>query len=152
MNTTDWLVIVGGAAMIGWVNWYFFFAPRSAVTAFGTDSATDSAAVLPADGTAALASSTESNTATPATTAVTITVKGGYDPAAIRVRAGQPVRLVFDRQETSGCSEEVVFPDFNIKKFLPAFQKTTIELTPPRAGRYGFTCGMSMLHGSLIAE
>jgi plastocyanin domain-containing protein len=87
-----------------------------------------------------------------ASTEVIITVKGGYDPAIVRVKAGQPIRLVFDRQETSSCSEEVVFPDFGVKKFLPAFQKTSVEVTAPKPGKYGFTCGMSMLHGSLIAE
>ena len=83
---------------------------------------------------------------------VTITVKGGYTPAVVRVKAGQPVRLIFDRQERSGCSEEIVFPDFGIKKFLPAFQTTTVEVTPPTPGTYEFTCGMSMLHGRLIAD
>jgi plastocyanin domain-containing protein len=83
---------------------------------------------------------------------VTITVKGGYTPAVVRVKAGQPVRLVFDRQERSGCSEEIVFPDFGIKKFLPAFQTTTVEVTPPAPGTYEFTCGMSMLRGRLIAD
>ena len=82
----------------------------------------------------------------------TIVVKGGYTPATVRVRAGQPARLVFDRQETSGCSEEVVFPDFGLRKFLPAHQQTTIVVTPPAPGTYEFTCGMSMLHGRLIAE
>jgi plastocyanin domain-containing protein len=62
------------------------------------------------------------------------------------------VRLVFDRQETSGCSEEVVFPDFGIRKFLPAHRQTTIEITPERAGSYEFTCGMSMLRGRLTVE
>jgi plastocyanin domain-containing protein len=79
-------------------------------------------------------------------------VRGGYSPSAIRVRAGEPVRLVFDRQETSSCSEEIVFPDFGIRRFLPAGEKTTIEITPPSAGRYEFMCGMSMLHGVVIAE
>ena len=90
--------------------------------------------------------------ATSASDEVTITVKGGYDPAVIRVKAGAPIRLVFDRQESAGCSEEIVFPDFGVRKFLPPFQKTTVQITPPSKGRYGFTCGMSMLHGSLIAE
>lgn len=142
MHATDWLVIAGGTAVIVWVNWYFFLAQRSAVMAFA----------------AATAASGEGGdnggirTEVSGTPEVTITVKGGYDPSAIRIKAGQPVRLVFDRQETSGCSEEVVFPDFGIRKFLPAFQKTTVEVTPPKPGKYGFTCGMSMLHGSLIAE
>ena len=28
MSGTAWLVIAGGIAAIGWVNWYFFFASR----------------------------------------------------------------------------------------------------------------------------
>ncbi|MEO7102336.1 MAG: cupredoxin domain-containing protein [Gemmatimonadaceae bacterium] len=126
MTTTDWIVVAAGAALIGWVYWYFFVAPRVAVS-------------MPAPDMVGMPE-------------ITITVKGGYEPAQIRVKSGQPVRLTFDRQETSSCSEEIVFPDFGVKKFLPAFEKTTIELTPPRPGKYGFMCGMSMLHGSLIAE
>ncbi len=136
MNATDWLVAIGGAAVIVWVNWYFFLAQRTAVSA----------------ATSKTAGTVGGSAGTSSVPEVSITVKGGYEPAVIRVRAGEPVRLIFDRQETSGCSEEVVFPDFNMRRFLPAFQKTTVEVTPPRAGRYGFTCGMSMLHGSLIAE
>jgi plastocyanin domain-containing protein len=70
----------------------------------------------------------------------------------VRVAAGRPVRLVFDRQETATCSEELVFPAFGLRKFLPAFQTTTLEVTPPSPGTYEFTCGMGMLHGRLVAE
>ena len=81
-----------------------------------------------------------------------MTVHGGYDPSVVRVRRGELVRLVFDRQETSSCSEEIVLPEFGIKRYLPAFEKTTIELTPERAGSFDFMCGMSMLHGKLVVE
>lgn len=123
----DLLVIVAGLAGIAWVNWYFFFAERSAARAAPTDGAGGRQEV-------------------------TITVRGGYSPAVIRTAAGQPVRLVFDRQETASCSEEVVFPDFGVKRFLPANEKTVVEITPPAAGTYEFTCGMGMLHGRVIAE
>jgi plastocyanin domain-containing protein len=73
-------------------------------------------------------------------------------PSGIRVKKGRPVRLVFDRRETSSCSEEIVFPDFGVRKFLPAFEKTAVEFTPEEAGTYDFTCGMSMLHGKLTVE
>jgi plastocyanin domain-containing protein len=79
-------------------------------------------------------------------------VHGGYDPPRLRLRANRPIRLVFDRRETGGCSEEVVFPALELRRFLPPFQKTTVELEPPPAGRYEFTCGMSMLHGRLEVE
>ena len=121
----DWLVMLGGLGAILWINWYFFLAERRAAVAAPSAGGVQEVAVV---------------------------VRGGYDPAAIRVKAGRPVRLLFDRQETSGCSEEVVIPDFGIRKFLPAFQKTAIELTPEKAGVFDFTCGMSMLHGRLIVE
>lgn len=125
MTIADWGVIGAGLAAVAWVNWYFFLARRPAATArAGAGGAQE----------------------------VSIRVQGGYEPAEVRIAAGRPVRLVFDRQETSGCSEEVVIPDFGVRKFLPAFQKTTIELKPARPGSYEFTCGMGMLHGRLIAE
>jgi plastocyanin domain-containing protein len=121
----DWLVIAAGLTASLWVVWYFFLAERGAATAAASSGGVQEVAV---------------------------TVRGGYDPATIRVKAGAPVRLVFDRQETSGCSEEIVFGDFGIRRFLPAHQKTTIELTPAQPGTYEFTCGMSMLRGKLVAE
>jgi plastocyanin domain-containing protein len=127
MSATAWLVIAAGLGAIAWVNWYFFVAPRRAAPAL----ARAGAAGVPE---------------------VRITVRGGYDPATVRVRAGSPVRLIFDRRETSGCSEEVVFPAFGIRRFLPADTPTTIEITPPAPGRYEFMCGMSMLHGAVVAE
>ena len=127
LDTTDWIVIAAGLTAIGWVNWYFFAA----------------------HGRAAIAAAS----ATPGgPQEVTVTVLGGYSPATIRARAGAPLRIVFDRQETGGCSEEVVFPDFGVRSFLPPFARTTVEVTPPRPGSYGFTCGMSMLRGTVVAE
>lgn len=131
MTGIEWLVVTGALAGIAWVNWYFFVAGRSSPTA---------AAVAVAGATDGAAAET------------TIIVDGGYSPNTVRVKAGQPVRLVFDRRDTSSCSEEIVFPDFGIRKFLPTGRKTTIEVTPPAAGRYEFMCGMSMLRGALIAE
>ena len=137
MTTTDWLVILAGAAAAAGVSWYFFLAERRAVSAIAIGAA-------PVAGSAENAAAGEQS--------VTITVHGGYEPSTIRVQAGAPVRLTFDRQETSSCSEEIVFPDFGRRKFLPAYQRTTLVVTPPKPGTYEFTCGMSMLHGRLIAE
>jgi plastocyanin domain-containing protein len=125
MSGDQLLVAAAGLAAIAWINWYFFFANRRSAVAAGA-----------ADGRQE----------------VTVTVRGGYEPGAIRVRRGTPVRLVFDRQEASGCSEEVVFPSFGIKKYLPAHEKTAVELTPNAAGTYEFTCGMGMLRGTLIVQ
>ena len=83
---------------------------------------------------------------------VNVRVKGAYSPSVIVVKRGAPVRLNFFRDETSSCSEEVVFGDFGIARKLPAFQTTAIDLTPDKAGEFTFTCGMNMLRGKLIVE
>lgn len=139
LSTSEWLVLTAGVAAIVWVNWYFFLAGRAHV-------------VVATAPTAAAPTAAGSEMAAPLPTQVVITVDGGYSPSQLRVKAGQPLRVVFDRKDTSSCSEEVVFPDFGIRKFLPTGQQTTIEITPPRAGRYEFMCGMSMLRGTILAE
>jgi plastocyanin domain-containing protein len=125
LSVSDIAVLAGAVAAIGAVNWYFLLGDRGSVTAAITGGGLQQ---------------------------VPINVLGGYEPATIRVKRGSPVRLVFDRQETSSCSEEVVFPDFGIRKFLPPYQKTTVEFTPKDSGEFEFTCGMGMLRGRLIVE
>src|SRR6185436_4434101 len=122
MNASTWFVLLAGVAAIAWGNWYFLFAERRSA-----------AAVAKGD-----------------TQEVVIAVKGGYDPGVIQLKRAVPARLVFDRQETSSCSEEIVIPAFGIRKFLPAFHKTVVELTPMESGTFDITCGMSMLHGKLV--
>src|SRR6476469_2534013 len=126
MGSMDWAIIAAGIALIVWVNWYFLLGGRTTAAAVASRSAQGQE--------------------------IGIVVHGGYDPATIRVAAGQPVRLVFDREDTSSCSEEIVLPDFGIRRFLPTGEKVAIEVTPPKPGRYEFTCGMGMLHGALVAE
>lgn len=125
MSTAELIVTLAGLAAIGWVNWYFFLAAGSAAVATAAGSGPQRTRIV---------------------------VRGGYDPATVRVAAGRPVRLEFDRQETSGCTEEVVLPDFGIRVYLPAHKTTPVEFTPTRPGSYEFTCGMAMVRGKLIVE
>ena len=83
---------------------------------------------------------------------IRVRVKDGYDPATIFVEAGRPVRLYFYRDETSECSERVVFEDFGIDQELPAFQTTPVQLNPKEPGDYPFRCGKSVLRGRLVAQ
>lgn len=123
MTSAQIVVSIGGLALIGWVVWYFFLAGRSSARAAGT-----------------------------ATQQLRIEVKGGYTPAVVHVEAGRPVRLDFFRNETNSCTEEVVFPDFGIRTWLPAFETTPVEFTPATPGSYEFTCGMGMVRGRLVVE
>jgi plastocyanin domain-containing protein len=117
----DWTVATLGILLVGWINWYFFLARPAAFQ----------------------------SVASGGVQTVPVVVEGGYQPADIRVAAGTPVRLVFDRRETSPCSEEVVMPDFGMKHYLPAHRTTVMEFTPTEPGTFVFSCGMSMLRGRI---
>ena len=125
MDTAQIGVLVGGVGAIAWVIWFFFLSERR---------------------------QTRAETVTGGVQRVGIVVKGGYDPDTIVVQKGHPVRLEFYRDETSSCSDTVVFADFGIAQPLPAFKTTAVEFTPDRAGAFTFTCGMNMLRGRLIVE
>jgi len=81
---------------------------------------------------------------------VVITVLGGYDPESVVLVQGVPAKLRFQRDEESECSEELVIPDFGIKRTLPAFKTTTIDLQPEDLGEFPFHCGMGMMRGRIV--
>ena len=81
---------------------------------------------------------------------VAVRVRGGYDPETIYAEAGLPLRVVFSREESSSCSEQVVFPAFGKSATLPQGKKVAVNLLPVTPGEYEFSCGMGMLHGTLI--
>ncbi len=123
LSGLDLVVIAAGVALSGFLAW-FFFGPKKARQAQLIRQVQE----------------------------VQVTVKGGYSPDVIRVRQGVPLRVLFDRQETGDCTSRVVFPDFALSQLLPAFSRTAVELVPLRSGRFGFACGMNMVHGTLIVE
>jgi len=78
-----------------------------------------------------------------------VTVEKGYRPARLTARAGSPLRVTFLRNETSGCSKEVVFPGLGIRRALPTGERVSIDLPPLAAGIVPFTCGMGMMKGGI---
>mgnify|MGYP002780276813 CR=1 FL=1 len=125
MDTTEIIVTLAGLALAAFVIWYFFFSARQTASAVSSSSGVQE---------------------------VDITVKGGYSPDVIEVERGKPVQLSFYRDEENSCSEELLMPDFRIRRDLPAFKTTLVELLPDKPGRFEFTCGMGMLRGSLVVK
>ncbi|KFI54004.1 HAD-IC family P-type ATPase [Bifidobacterium callitrichos] len=82
----------------------------------------------------------------------TITVKGGYSPDVVTMRAGVPIVLNFDRKETGECTSHVVFGDLGLDAMLPGNTATEVRLPALKAGDYPFACGMNMVHGLLRVE
>lgn len=83
---------------------------------------------------------------------IEVVVQGGYKPDRVVVAEGEPVRLRFIRKESSGCSREVVFPAFGIRKELPENTPVVIQLPALKAGEYEFKCGMDMLRGKVVVR
>ena len=125
MTTAQLLVTLAGAGAIALVVWFFWLKKEQGVRAALTSGGWQEQMIL---------------------------VKGGYTPDLIVVERGKPVRLVFRREETSACSEMVIFADFKKSARLPEGQSVAIELMPAEPGEYAFTCQMGMLRGTLVVE
>ena len=82
---------------------------------------------------------------------ITIVVDGGYSPDLIVARRGSPLTLIFDRRDSGPCTDEIVLPDFGIRRALPTGRRTAITIVPQHVGEYEFSCGMNMLHGRIRA-
>jgi hypothetical protein len=93
---------------------------------------------------------TASGAAQPQIARVVVTEQG-YEPAALKLRAGIPARIIFTRTTDKTCGTEVVFPSLNIKRALPLNQPVDIDFTPA-SGELEFICGMNMLRGTIIAQ
>jgi plastocyanin domain-containing protein len=79
-------------------------------------------------------------------------VDGGYSPARVEVREGEPVRLQFLRRDASSCTRVVTFPKLNIRQELPERARTDIVLPPLAAGTFEFGCAMGMIRGTLVVS
>ncbi|MBA4066752.1 MAG: copper-transporting ATPase [Isosphaera sp.] len=124
MDTAQIAVTAGGAALIGFILW-FFFGPRGVTAAREGDGGVQE---------------------------VEVVVQGGYTPDRIEVREGRPVRLTFLRKESNPCTEQVVIGDFGIARTLPEGERVPVEFTPRKAGEYTFHCSMNMVRGTLVVR
>lgn len=124
MEVSQILVNLIGIGLIGWIVWYFWLyqPPGEMVAEVG------------------------------GVQQVTIRVKGGYSPDTIVVRLGKPVRLNFHREETSLCSEMVIFDKLRQSARLPQGEVVAIEFTPQEVGEIPFQCQMGMLRGKVVVE
>lgn len=122
MDSANIAVVSGGVGLSLGILW-FFFGPRNSEKAASVSGGVQEIRVL---------------------------VKGGYSPDRIAVKQGQPVRLLFERQESNPCTEQVILADFAISRALPQGQTVPIEFTPQKAGEFIFHCGMNMVRGTLV--
>jgi plastocyanin domain-containing protein len=124
MTTAQWIVNLAGLSAVSWIVWYFWLQKKEGIAAAVVGGIQE----------------------------VAITVKGGYDPDTIVVRAGTPVRLNFTRIESSMCSEMVVFDGIDRSAALPEGETVPVEFTPEAPGEIPFQCQMGMLRGKVVVR
>ena len=122
MTTPQWIVNLAGVSTIAWIVWYFWLQRKEGVAAGVVGGIQE----------------------------VAVTVKGGYEPNTIVVKAGTPVRLSFTRMESSLCSEMVVFDGLDRSAKLPEGETVAVEFTPEAPGEIPFHCQMGMLRGRVV--
>lgn len=76
----------------------------------------------------------------------------GFVPANIKVKQGQPVKLVVTRKTERTCATEIVIKDQGINQKLPLNQAVVVEFTPKKAGQLRYACGMDMISGVIMVE
>jgi len=85
--------------------------------------------------------------------AIEIQVTGeGFVPDNIKVKKGQPVRVVVTRTTDRTCATELVIRDQGINQKLPLNQPVTVEFTPRKSGQLRYACGMDMISGVVVVE
>ena len=116
------LVNLGGVLLIGLIIYWFWLATPRKVTADQTSP-------------------------------IEILVKDGvYNPAYIKVKRGEKIRLRFIREDPSPCAAKVIFNSLGKTLELPNNESVEIELLLDKVGDIDFTCDMQMYRGKLVVE
>lgn len=78
---------------------------------------------------------------------INIKIHQGYTPNHVILQVGRPVELNFFREDPDHCLAKLLIPDFAIAVDLSLDEKTSIEFTPIKTGKYVFTCGRGKFQG-----
>jgi sulfite exporter TauE/SafE len=79
---------------------------------------------------------------------VTINVGNSqYMASTNTLKAGVPVKLTLNTNETFGCIRAFTIPSYNISEILPETGQKVIEFTPTKTGLLSYSCSMGMYSG-----
>ena len=81
-----------------------------------------------------------------------VRVRGAFSPDVIEARPGERLRLVFRREETAPCSEQVVIASLGKSVMLPPFEDVAIEIGPLPPGEHEFGCALGILRGRIVVR
>ena len=73
----------------------------------------------------------------------------GYSPNIIYIKKDIPVRWIINVKQMSGCTDEILLPEYKIRKTLK-YGENIIEFIPDKLGELKFSCWMQMVWGKFI--
>lgn len=152
-RNTNWKTLAGvalGASLIGGSAWAAQSGQVATVTQGGQKMMSGMACCAPKGGVAQPAMRTQKATQSQHVQRATVTIKDGYGPSTINVKAGKPVQLTFIGQGSS-CANTVNFPTLNQTLTVKDGEKTTLTFTPKK-GTTAFSCAMGMYRGQIVAK
>ncbi|MFP2934202.1 cupredoxin domain-containing protein [Pyxidicoccus sp. 3LG] len=77
----------------------------------------------------------------------------GYEPSPVKLKKGEPVKLVVTRKTDQTCATEVVMDGYDINTRLPLNQPVEIAFTPKESGELVYGCAMGkMISGVFLVD
>jgi plastocyanin domain-containing protein len=76
--------------------------------------------------------------------------EAGFVPDNVKLKKGQPVKLVITRKTDKTCAKEIVIDEHAINTPLPLNQPVTIAFTPNKTGQLKYGCAMDKMIGGIL--
>lgn len=77
----------------------------------------------------------------------------GFEPGAVKLKKGEPVKLVVTRKTDVTCATELVMEEYKIDAKLPLNTPVEIAFTPSQGGTLRYGCAMGkMIAGTFVVE
>lgn len=83
------------------------------------------------------------------TVAMTVT-DNGFEPSEVKVKKGEPVRLVITRKTDATCATSITVDGTDIRRDLPLNEPVEVTFTPAKAGDLRYGCGMNKMVGGVL--
>jgi len=114
--------------------------------------ASSSSSAAGADAGAAVPKAAEAKSASPRTVEIKVT-QNGYEPSPIKLKKGEPVKLVVTRTTEQTSATEIVVDKTDINVPLPLNKPVEIAFTPKESGKLVYGCHMGkMISGVFMVE
>ena len=76
--------------------------------------------------------------------------ENGFEPTPIKVKKGEPLKLVVTRKTDKTCATEIVIKEAGVKVALPLNKPVEVPFTPAKAGEIKYGCGMDMMVSAVL--